>query len=101
MGELRDEYDDEGEAIRPLRDGLAHIDGTTSITEINESLGLDLPLDGYQTIGGLVINSLGRVAKVGDVVDAGPGVKVTVRALKGIRVQQVLVEYPAGIDPSS
>ncbi len=101
VGELRDEYDDEGDAIRPLREGMAHIDGTTSITEINESLGLDLPLDGYQTIGGLVINSLGRVAKVGDVVDAGLGVKVTVRVLKGIRVQQVLVEYPAGIDPSS
>ncbi len=98
VGELRDEYDEEQDAIRDVREGMAQVDGMTAIGEINDKLGLDLPVNGYQTIGGLVINSLGRVAKVGDIVEPSEGVKVTVKALKGIRVQQVLVEYPAGID---
>jgi len=67
---------------------------------VNDRLGLDLPVNGYQTMGGLVIDALGRVAKVGDLVEPGEGVKVTVRSIKGIRVQQVLVEYPTGIDDS-
>lgn len=100
VGELRDEYDEEQDAIRDVREGLAQVDGMTAIGDLNEKLGIDLPVNGYQTIGGLVINSLGRVAKVGDVVEPTDGVKVTVKALKGIRVQQVLVEYPAGIDPT-
>ncbi|MBU6429159.1 MAG: hemolysin family protein [Cyanobacteria bacterium REEB65] len=101
VGELRDEYDEKGEAIRHLCEGMAQVDGMAPIMEINEALGLELPLNGYQTIGGLVINSLGRVAKVGDVVEAGAGVRVTVKSLKGIRVQLVLIEYPEGIEPSA
>ncbi len=98
VGELRDEYDEEQDAIRKVRDGLAQADGMTAISELNDTLDIDLPVNGYQTIGGLVINALGRVARVGDVVEPAIGVKVTVKSLKGIRVQQVLVEYPTGID---
>ncbi|MBM3266189.1 MAG: HlyC/CorC family transporter [Candidatus Sericytochromatia bacterium] len=98
VGELRDEYDEEQDAIRRIRDGLAQADGMTAISELNDTLGIELPVNGYQTIGGLVINSLGRVARVGDVVEPAEGVKVTVKSLKGIRVQQVLVEYQTGID---
>ncbi|MBM3274700.1 MAG: HlyC/CorC family transporter, partial [Candidatus Sericytochromatia bacterium] len=93
VGELRDEYDDEQDAIRKIREGVAQVDGMTAIAELNNELDLELPVNGYQTIGGLVINSLGRVAKVGDVLEPTAGVRVTVKALKGIRVQQVLVEY--------
>jgi putative hemolysin len=95
VGELRDEYDEEQDPIRKIREGVAQVDGMTAIAELNNELDLELPVNGYQTIGGLVINSLGRVAKVGDVVEPAAGVRVTVKALKGIRVQQVLVEYPA------
>ncbi|MNL40531.1 Transporter associated domain protein [compost metagenome] len=69
------------------------VDSMAGIEEVNETLGISLPMDGYQTIGGLVINKLGRVAKVGDVIHL-PGITITVKAVKGIRIQQVLIEHP-------
>lgn len=100
VGDLRDEYDEEADPISILGPGIAQVDGATPITDLNEAFELDLPLDGYQTIGGLVIHELGRVARIGDVVEPCAGVKVTVRGVKGIRVQQVAVEFPPGIDPA-
>ncbi|MNX88712.1 Magnesium and cobalt efflux protein CorC [compost metagenome] len=93
VGEIRDEYDEELAPVRPVSPGLAVVDSMAGIEEVNETLGIDLPMDGYQTIGGLVINKLGRVAKVGDVIQL-PGISITVKAVKGIRIQQVLVEHP-------
>lgn len=92
VGEIRDELDEEIAPVRPISEGVALVDSMAAIDEVNQALGLELPLDGYQTIGGLVLNHLGRVAKVGDVVEL-PGVRITVKLTKGIRVQQVCVEH--------
>lgn len=92
VGEIRDESDEELAPVRPVSPGIAVVDSMASIEEINETLGTDLPMDGYQTVGGLVINKLGRVARVGDVVEL-EGARITVKAVKGIRVQQVLIEH--------
>lgn len=92
VGEIRDESDEELAPIRPVSPGVAVVDSMAGIEEINETLGIDLPMDGYQTVGGLVINKLGRVARVGDVVEV-PGACITVKAVKGIRVQLVLIEH--------
>lgn len=93
VGEIRDEYDEELAPVRPVSPGLAVVDSMAGIEEVNETLGITLPMDGYQTIGGLVITKLGRVAKVGDVIRLS-GISITVKAVKGIRIQQVLVEHP-------
>lgn len=92
VGEIRDESDEELAPIRPVSPGVAVVDSMANIEDINETLGIELPMDGYQTVGGLVINKLGRVARVGDVVEV-PGARITVKAVKGIRVQQVLIEH--------
>ncbi|HEY9857383.1 MAG TPA: hemolysin family protein, partial [Stenomitos sp.] len=88
VGEIRDESDEELAPVRPVSPGVAVVDAMASIEEINETLEIELPMDGYQTIGGLVINKLGRVARIGDVLEL-PGARITVKAVKGIRVQQV------------
>lgn len=92
VGEIRDEYDEEPIAIRLLDESSALVNSRTSIDQVNETLGTELPIDGYQTMGGLVISHLGRVAKMGDVVEAA-GARITVKAIKGVRIQQVLVEF--------
>lgn len=95
VGEIRDESDEELAPISQVSETAALVDSMAGIEEVNEALDIDLPVDGYQTIGGLVINRLGRGAKVGDVIEL-PGLRLTVRAIKGIRVQQVLIERLQG-----
>lgn len=94
VGEIRDETDEEVPWIRVISPGVAMVDTMTNLEDLNETLGLELPTEGVQTLGGLVINRLGRVAKVGDVVTIGD-VTVTVKMTRGVRVTQVKVEYPA------
>lgn len=44
--------------IQIMPDGSAWLDGTTSIREINQSLNLNLPVDGPKTINGLIMEHL-------------------------------------------
>jgi CBS domain containing-hemolysin-like protein len=97
VGEIRDETDEEVPWIRPLAPGSALVDTMSNLDEINQALGLSLPTEGVQTLGGLVINRLGRVAKVGDVVELAD-VVMTVKATRGVRVTQVLIEFPVDAD---
>jgi CBS domain containing-hemolysin-like protein len=93
VGEIRDETDEEVPWIRQLSPGVALVDTMINLDELNQSLGLELPTEGVQTLGGLVVNRLGRVAKVGDVVRLSE-VTLIVKATRGVRVTQVMLEYP-------
>jgi putative hemolysin len=57
-----------------------------------------MPSGDYDTVGGLVMERLGRVAEVGDVVSTG-SVELRVEQMDGFAVQQVLaVPTEAGTD---
>lgn len=63
MGDIDDEYDEAEEDIRSDNDGTFLAEGTATIAEINEHLGLDLDEDSedYDTVGGLLIKLLGYI----------------------------------------
>lgn len=64
VGEIHDEHDRKETASGLELDGPDHayVDGRTSIDEVNEALGIELPeADGVDSIGGLVFSTLGRV----------------------------------------
>ena len=44
------------------------IDGAVSVGEVNERFGLRLPVEEFDTLGGYVFGTLGRVPVVGDTV---------------------------------
>jgi CBS domain containing-hemolysin-like protein len=71
VGEIHDEHDTFELDFTPTPDGDVLIDGGAAISEVNEKLGLTLPEDDYDTIGGFVFGALGRVPTEGDEV---PGV---------------------------
>ena len=77
VGEIADEYDDAGPEFEPTPEGDVLIDGAVALSEVNERFGLRLPEDEYDTLGGYVFGTLGRVPVVGDVVPA-PGIDGTV-----------------------
>ncbi|GAB2623798.1 membrane protein [Paractinoplanes abujensis] len=74
VGQIRDE-DDEAEPA-PVRqpDGSWLVPARWRIDEITDATGVDLPLgDDYETVSGLVLSRLGRVAKAGDSVTLDGG----------------------------
>lgn len=68
VGEIEDEFDvaeDDGD-IFALADSTWRVSGDTPIERINESFGLSLPEDDFDTIGGLIAHTMGHVPKRGE-----------------------------------
>ena len=63
VGDISDEDDDiiEEEEIVKINDEIYEIEGLTSISDINDMLNIDLPTDTNETIGGLLLATLGKI----------------------------------------
>ncbi len=93
VGDILDEYDtpEDAETEIQLSAGETLVDGSTHIGELNEHFGLDIPEDGYTTIGGYIFGVLGRLPAVGDRVMAG-GAIFSVREMEGRRIGSLAVD---------
>lgn len=63
VGNIQDEYDHEEEEIHKVSETEFTVDGATSIGEISDLTGTELPEGDYDTIAGLVTEQLGRIPK--------------------------------------
>ena len=66
VGEIQDEFDSEEPVIRSVGKSEFLVDARLPIDELNESLGINIAADGFDTIGGLVFDQLGKVPVQGD-----------------------------------
>ena len=89
VGEIRDEFDEEGMAIKE-HDGGYSIDGRVPIRDVNEALGSGFQSADFDTVGGLVLGHLGRAPMVGDEVTLDNHV-FRVDEVDGSRVASVMV----------
>lgn len=94
VGEIVDEYDVEEPLVERQRDGTLRVDARISIDELNSLAGMELPPGDYDTVGGLVFDSFGRVPSVGDSC-AVNGYELRVERLQGRRITRVEVLRPA------
>jgi CBS domain containing-hemolysin-like protein len=92
VGDLRDEFDaDEHEpTIDRREDGTYLVDGNVPISEVNDELNADFTIENFRTVGGLVLDRLGRAPEVGDRV-AVDGYRLTVDHVEGTRVSSVVI----------
>ena len=66
VGEIEDEYDKREDLIQRVDDGLFMIDGRAEIDAVEDALEMDLPEGDYNTIAGLVLETIGRIPEPGD-----------------------------------
>ena len=92
VGDISDEDDeeeDEIEEIIPISDTTYKIDGFTAIQDVNEQLNLDLPTDVNETMGGLLLEGLGKLpAQEGDPL----GIQIGDVELKAIKINDKRIE---------
>ena len=94
VGDIDDEFDldekplqlavtDERHAVAP---------GSLRVDELNARLSIGLPLsDDYETLGGLIFSTLGRLPETGEVLRLD-NVQLTVRKVVDRRVEEVAIE---------
>jgi putative hemolysin len=66
VGDIRDEQEKELREIDEIAANRYIVDGKTDIGKVNERLGVLLPEDEFETIGGLVLGLFGRLPAEGD-----------------------------------
>ncbi|MBB6646283.1 hemolysin family protein [Halobellus ruber] len=93
VGDLRDGFDaDAGEhSIRARAGGVYDADGSVTLSVVNGTLGTDFEGDGFETLGGLVLDRLNSAPTVGDAVRAD-GFDIEVRSVDGARISTLRIE---------
>jgi magnesium and cobalt exporter, CNNM family len=94
VGEITDEYDVEEPGIDHLPDGSLRVAGSLSIHDLSEELGVELPDEEWDTVGGLVFNLLGHVPEEGERVRF-QGFNFETEQVQGRRIVSVKVGLAA------
>jgi CBS domain containing-hemolysin-like protein len=89
VGEIYDEYDVAEPDFTVTPEGDVIIDGGASIDEVNERFGMNLSSDDFDTIGGFIFGTLGRVPKIGDSVHVDGSGELRVEGTEERRVTAV------------
>ena len=90
VGEIVDEYDQEEPLVEPIDDMSMRVDAKMPIDEVNELLGVELPHEEWDTVGGLVFGLTGRVPEPGESVRFDSVIFTTER-VTGRRIQKVVI----------
>jgi CBS domain containing-hemolysin-like protein len=91
VGEIDDETDPAGGAVRRLANGDWFVRGHVAVSDL-EDYGLHLPVDtdAYNSVGGFVFAELGRLPKRGDQVTAN-GFSIRVESVRENRIEAVRI----------
>jgi CBS domain containing-hemolysin-like protein len=91
VGEIADETDPAGGAVRRLANGDWFVRGHVAVSDL-EDYGLELPVDtdAYNSVGGFVFAELGRLPKRGDTI-AADGYSIRVESVRENRVEAVRI----------
>ena len=90
IGDAEDATEQGAPDIQRAADGSAVLNGLTTIGDFNDAFDLGLVDENYDTIGGYVMGRLGRIPRVGDVVDLpGSPMKLRVEEMDKLRVARV------------
>lgn len=105
VGDIRDEHDLEEPPIVDLGDGRIIVDASISIADLSRYLGAELPEGAnYNSLGGFIVDRLGRVPRVGAKL-AAFGLEFVVREADQRHVSKVeilrLLPSPESISPRS
>jgi putative hemolysin len=101
VGEIADEYDVEDLEVQQVSEDEAIVDAGLPIDDLNELFGTEIDSEDFDTVGGLVLALLGRIAGPGDEVESEDHrislrvLSVLGRRIKRVRVRRVHAEEPA------
>jgi putative hemolysin len=88
VGEIVDEYDVEEPLVEPLAGGEALVHGRMPVDQLHTLMNSDIEEGDWDTVGGLIFNTLGHVPRVGESIEEG-GLRLQVEQMEGRRITRV------------
>jgi len=71
VGDIQDEYDLEEEEFVEAGEGRYLVDARMDIDELSEKLGLEIPKEDFDTLGGFLVNMVNNIPAVNERIDYG------------------------------
>jgi putative hemolysin len=71
VGEIADEYDRDEPELVQVGEGVYRVDGAMPIDDLARALGVELPSEEWDTVGGLMLGLLGAIPREGQEVRCG------------------------------
>ncbi len=96
VGEIVDEYDEEVPLVEKLGGGVYRVSGKLPIDDLDEIIDGNFPEGEWDTVGGLMLDLLGKVPEEGDSVDSNGHVLIAER-VEQRRVDSVIIQ-PAHVE---
>jgi len=90
VGEIEDEYDEERKEVEVLPDGSSIVKGSIPLGELNDKLKLNLPEEKFETLTGLLINTLGRIPILNEKIELF-GLNFYILEKEGHRLQKIKI----------
>ncbi len=88
VGEINDEFDEVDEEIVKEREGVFLVSGRADIDDVKEQLHFEVNGSGFETVSGYVLHSIGRIPRVGEVIE-NAGLRIEVVDADGQRINKV------------
>lgn len=92
VGEIEDEYDTHLETILKINDKEYLVNPSIHINDFNDYFDTDLEQIKNDSIGGYLIDKLGRIPKLGDAIEVG-GIKIAVLQINRYKLEMLKVEF--------
>lgn len=95
MGEITDEHEEEVVEIRKISDREYLVEGSILIEDLNEELNLKLETENYDTLSGLMLETLGYIPDDNEKVEVTvDGVHMQAVEVKDRRIRKVCLTLP-------
>jgi putative hemolysin len=95
VGEIVDEFDIEEILCRQVDPNTYLVSARLPLDDFNAQLGVSIPREDADTIGGHVFHMFGKLPKPGEVVSAH-GLTFTIEHIKGTRIMEIRVRREEG-----
>ena len=97
FGEIQDEYDEEPPAVQQVGENSMLVDARLDLEEANRALGIELPLEDAETVGGFILNRIGKIPAVGETVEYRH-IRFEIVEANDQRISKVRVDIPRRYD---
>jgi putative hemolysin len=110
VGAITDEYDTVAQDVQVVSDVEAIVDASLTLDELNEIFGSEVHSEDFDTVGGLIVTELGRLAVPGDEIVVPPldaledgriAMRLKVLSILGRRIKKVNVQRIQPVEESS
>jgi len=97
VGDIQDEYDVDEQMYRKLDENAYLVDGKLDVDDLSELIGTEIKGKGFETVGGLIFQALGRIPHQGEevVVDHVRFIVSKIIGRRIVRVKVIRVEEDA------